>query len=95
MSRPHEHLNFPAETFGAERSGFYREARVFIHAPFRSGQPQKVRGCLTRARVDPEFSLLLYPSQPEALLLRITRFDRHTPQARNSCPDGRFATLLY
>ncbi len=32
MSRHHEHLNFPAETLGADRSGFYREARVLRHA---------------------------------------------------------------
>ena len=36
LSRLHEHLNFPAETLGANRSGFYREARVFTHALCRS-----------------------------------------------------------
>jgi len=35
MSRHHEHLNFPAETLEL-RSGFYREARVFMHALCRS-----------------------------------------------------------
>jgi len=30
---------FPAETLGAVSSGFYREARVFIHATCRSWQP--------------------------------------------------------
>jgi len=45
MSRHHEHLNFPAETSGAFRSGFYREARVFIHALFVPDNQQKVSGC--------------------------------------------------
>jgi hypothetical protein len=35
--RHHEHLNFPAETPGAfGHSGLYLEARVFMHAPYRS-----------------------------------------------------------
>jgi hypothetical protein len=40
-------------------SGFYREARVFIHAFFVPRQLQQVAAAFTRARVDPRVSASL------------------------------------
>ena len=70
MSRHHEHLLVPAETLGAVSSGFYREARVFIHAFFVPRQLQQVAAAFTRARVDPRVSG--YWILSAALFVRIT-----------------------
>jgi hypothetical protein len=55
MSRRHEHLNFPAETL-ERRSGFYREARVVLHALFVPDSRYKLAAVLPVPASIPEFS---------------------------------------
>src|SRR2546423_1778032 len=91
-SRHHEHLNFPAETFGADAPASIARPACSSTRHVVPDTCNKLAAVVTRARVDPLVSVGM---SFQAQLLRITVSITRPAKVGNYCSDGIFSTELY